>query len=99
MTILIFHSETNDFTEILNDKTIKKRFEAKIKWQNHMLVSFPKDDKLLSYIILKYGTSIVEKKELIKDFAPIRGKDYETYRDTRYKEYLKKRESEQQSST
>lgn len=92
MTTLIFRNENNDFSEILKDKTLKKVIQTKLFWDNHMLVSFRKDDKILSYIILKYGNSIVDN--VIRDFSPVRGKDYETYRDIRYKEYLKKKVSE-----
>ena len=35
-----FHSTTDDFTELLNDKTLKKFFGHKLKYRNHICIEF-----------------------------------------------------------
>ena len=70
----IFKREFNLFDDIINDTTLKKIIRTKIKWKNHLLISIEGDDKIESYINLKYGDSMIS--ELVKDFSPIIGVDY-----------------------
>lgn len=88
MKTLIFKRENNDFSDILNDVVIKKKITTKITWHRYLMVQFEEDNKLLSYVILKYGDEIIPMYNIIKDFTPVRGKDYDTYRDKNYKPTL-----------
>jgi len=85
---LIFKRESNDFTDILNDKTFKKSIYTKIIWYNHLMIEIEdlKDD-VYSYILLKYGDDMIDFKRLVKDRKPILNVDYISLEQ---KEYLNK---------
>jgi hypothetical protein len=70
-----FNSSTDDFTELLNDKTLKKFFGHKLKYNNHICIEFVNNfsDKEDGYLLLKYGDMIVDP---ITDFSPIPNVDY-----------------------
>jgi hypothetical protein len=74
---LIFKRESNNFSDILNDKTFKKYIYTKITWTNHLIIDVVdlKDD-VYSYILLKYGDDMVDFKKLTKDRKPILNVDY-----------------------
>ena len=77
MKILIFKRESNDFSDILKDKSLKN-FVSKITWNKHILLEYEDEingDKL-SYILLKFGDEFVPINKLIKDFTPVMGVDY-----------------------
>jgi hypothetical protein len=76
----IFKRESNLFDDIINDPTLKKIIRTKIKWKNHLLISIDGDDKIESYVNLKYGDSMIS--ELVKDFSPIIGVDYTPKKDS-----------------
>lgn len=71
-----FYRESNNFDDILNDISIKKSVKFKIRWLNHLVLGFgfAPDDKLLGYVVLKFGEDI--KKMIEFDYSPIAGKDY-----------------------
>ena len=76
MKYYTFYRESNDFKDILSDPVIKTEVDNKIKWNNHLLLGFKHnvDDKVLGYIVLKYGDDIVNLVN--KDYTPIPYKDY-----------------------
>lgn len=75
MKYLFLYRESNNFDDILNDKNLKKIIYLKIRWKNHLKLGLEEDDKLLSYIELKYGESI--KPKPYKDRTPVSGVDYD----------------------
>lgn len=74
-----FYSETNDFTEILNDPTLKKHIHLKFTWHQHLTIGFNKlSDSIEGYVMLKFGESIRSLTD--KDYTPIPGVDYKPVR-------------------
>lgn len=72
-----FYRERNDFDDILCDANLKNKINFKIQWVQHLLIGFDEydlDEKLLGYIILKYGDDM--KNVFIVDRTPIPHKDY-----------------------
>lgn len=77
MKYYIFYKEDNDFTEILTDQNLKKSFKFKVTWSQHlMLGSFSVTEEIQSYIVLKYGESLVNDRNLFINRKPIANKDY-----------------------
>ena len=76
MKYYTFYRESNDFTDILNDLSIKKEIDVKIMWRNHLLIGlhYNVTDQLLGYIVLKYGEDIT--KLTTKDYSPAANIDY-----------------------
>jgi len=74
MKYITFNRENNDFTDILTDVNLKKHIDEKVQWKNHLILGIVSDDKVFSYITLKYGDSI--RTSLVKSFAPIPNVDY-----------------------
>lgn len=89
---IIFCRETNTFTDILTDTTIKPLIETKLLWRNHLMIIIRSDIKehVLSYINLKYGDDMVTS--LVKDFTPIPYVDYVPKKDP--KKFKKAADSE-----
>ena len=77
MKLYIFFKEDNDFSDILDDNNLKKLFRFKISWSQHlMLGSNETTDELNSYIVLKYGESLLNERHLFKDRTPQPNIDY-----------------------
>ena len=78
MKFITFYRESNNFDDILNDIVIKKKLSIKISWKQHLcvgIVNFDNsNDKILSYITLKFGDEIVDR--VCKDRTPIPNIDY-----------------------
>lgn len=85
MDYYVFERDSDDFTDILKDRTIKRAIKTKLSWPNHLLIklSHQKDSKLKSYIFLKYGDEMI--KEVCKDFSPVPYKDYIPKKKNEYK--------------
>ena len=71
---ITFYRESNDFSDILKDPAVKKSIDEVTTWNNYLLLGVVDDDKLTSYITLKYGESI--RTNLTKDYSPIPNVDY-----------------------
>ena len=72
-----FYREDNDFTDILNDVTIKKLIDEKIHWYQWLTIGIAdteKNNQAFSLLTLKYGDDM--KQVPIKDFTPVPGVDY-----------------------
>lgn len=78
MNYYIFKKEDNNFSEILNDKTLKPLLKFKIKFYQHIILGSEDtvDSILESYITLKYGDLLINKSDMFVDFAPKRHIDY-----------------------
>lgn len=78
MNYYIFKKEDNDFSEMLSDKTLKPLFNFKIKFKDHLILGSYDDvnEKLSSYITLKYGDMMVSKNNVFINRTPKAGIDY-----------------------
>lgn len=78
MNYYIFKKEDDDFSDLLVDKTLKPLLKFKIKFHQHlMLGSYDDiDQKLSSYITLKYGDMMVNKCDMFIDNSPKIHVDY-----------------------
>jgi hypothetical protein len=78
MKFIAFYRESNNFDDILTDIVIKKKISVKIFWKQHLyigIINFDQsNDKIISYITLKFGDSIVDR--LCRDRTPIPNIDY-----------------------
>lgn len=78
MKYYTFRRSTNDFSDILSDKNLKKFIKLQIAWTNHLMIGVtehPKDsENVIGYLVLKYGDDIVNS--LNKDYTPIPNVDY-----------------------
>lgn len=74
MKYYTFYRDSNTFDDILNDTNLKKHIIEKIRWTNYLLIGINNDDKLASYITLKFGDEM--RNRLTKDYSPIPGIDY-----------------------
>lgn len=74
MKYITFYRENSDFEDILKDPNIKKLIYEKTKWFQHLTLGIKDDEKIFSYITLKYGDEI--RTNLVKDFSPIPNIDY-----------------------
>lgn len=75
MNYIILHRESNDFSDILSDKVIKKSLRAKIKFVKYLILELA-DDKDISYLMLKYGDDAINMSHIVPDRSPIPYKDY-----------------------
>jgi hypothetical protein len=76
MTTYQFQRESDNFKDILEDTTIKGKIVTKISWKGHILIQLDDyEQKLDSYIILKYGDDL--RNNLVPDRAPEPFKDYQ----------------------
>lgn len=77
MMTFYFFRESNDFSDILTDQSIKKLIRRKIKFYQYLIISldeYVETDTTESYIMLKYGESLTKIVE--KDRTPIMYVDY-----------------------
>lgn len=74
MKYITFYRENSNFEDILKDPNLKKLIYEKTKWYQHLTVGIKDDEKIFSYITLKYGDDI--RTSLVKDFSPIPNIDY-----------------------
>ena len=78
MNYYIFKKEDNDFSEMLNDKTLNPLLKFKMKFSQHLILGSYDDidDQLSSYITLKYGDMMVNKFDMFIDYSPKMHVDY-----------------------
>jgi hypothetical protein len=74
MKHVTFYRNNNDFTDILTDSILKKAVDEKITFKNYLILGITDDDKIFSYITLKYGESI--RTNIVKDRSPVPNVDY-----------------------
>jgi len=72
-----FHRESNDFKDILADSVIKPVIKHKFSFSEHLILGFlDKDEKIMSYMTLKFGDDMVESSHIVPDRTPVPGRDY-----------------------
>ena len=72
-----FHREDDKFDDILKDPVIKKHICMSIRWKQYLRIALKQeDDKLSSYIVLKYGDEL-KNNCLVTDRTPVPFKDYQ----------------------
>jgi hypothetical protein len=79
MKNFLFKRESNDFTDILSDKNIKKEIKGEITFLNHLILGIAQNkntDKVTSYLMLKYGEDMMDFNHLIPDRTPVPLVDY-----------------------
>lgn len=74
MKYITFYRENSNFEDILKDPNLKRLIYEKTKWSQHLTICIKDDEKIFSYITLKYGDDI--RTGLVKDFSPIPNIDY-----------------------
>ena len=75
MKYYIFQRESNTFSDILKDPSLKSKIYEVMTWQSHIRIGIHDvDDALKSYIVLKYGDEL--RSNLTEDFTPKPGIDY-----------------------
>lgn len=74
MKYYTFYRENNKFDDILKDINLKKHIVEKIKWANYLQICIKDEDKIASYITLKYGDEM--RNSLTKDYSPMPYTDY-----------------------
>ena len=71
----IFQRESSNFDDILKDVSIKSKIYTVITWKGHLRLGIQDyDNKLSSYIMLKYGDEI--RTNLTTDYSPKPAIDY-----------------------
>ena len=75
MKTFIFKRQDNNFSDILNDPSLKNIFKTQLSWDKHILLYSEDniDPEVVSYILLKYGDDIFN----ITDFSPVPYVDYQ----------------------
>lgn len=79
MKFLMFTRENSKFDDILKDPSIKNSYKTKIEYSKNLILGFPEDkdfDKVLSYIMLKYGDDMQDFHNIVTDRTPIPNIDY-----------------------
>lgn len=72
-----FHRESNNFKDILTDTSIKPIIKHKFTFNNYMILGFlDSDEKIMSYMTIKFGDDMINSSHIIPDRTPIPGKDY-----------------------
>ncbi len=72
-----FYRENDKFDDILKDPVIKKHIYTKITWRGYLRIALnDDDDKLTSYITLKYGDEM-KPNSLVTDRTPVPFVDYQ----------------------
>jgi len=74
MKYFTFCRESNNFDDILKDINLKKHIDDTITWSGHLRIGMQDNDKISSYITLKYGDEMITK--LTSDYSPIPNIDY-----------------------
>lgn len=77
MKYYIFKRENNKFEDILKDNVIKPAIRHKISFKDHLILGFAnEEDKIMSYMTIKYGDDMTSFTDIAPDRSPIMGKDY-----------------------
>ena len=78
MNYYVFKKDDDNFEDFLNDKNLKPLLKFKIQFKNHLILATYDvlNEKLQSYVTLKYGDYMVNKKEVFGDYTPVPFKDY-----------------------
>ena len=75
MNYVVFNRESNNFSDILSDKVVKKSIRMKMSFRNHLIIQLA-DDKDTAYLMIKYGDDVIQMSHIIPDRTPIPNRDY-----------------------
>jgi len=80
MKYLVFYRDSNKFDDIIKDTTLKNLVKTKINYDKHLILGLTEEpdgsDKIISYIMLKYGDDIIDFNKLSTDRSPVMNVDY-----------------------
>lgn len=78
MKYFVFNREGGKFDDITADTTIKPAVKTTMSYDNHLILGISDDDgsKIGSYIVLKYGDSMIQWKDIVSDRSPVIDVDY-----------------------
>ena len=77
MKYYVFKRESDQFDDILTDIVVKPVIRHKIKFDDHLILGFDdKEEKIVSYMTIKYGDDMISFNNLARNRTPIMGKDY-----------------------
>lgn len=80
MNYLVFYRENDKFDDLLKDPALKKKYKTKIRYRDHLILGFSDDEddsnKILSYIMLRYGDDMIPFNKLVPDRTPVPNVDY-----------------------
>lgn len=88
MKYFIIYKEDSNFDEILHDYNIKKLFDFKLRFSQHLILGGEDiPEEVQSYILLKYGDDIKNSKDIFIDRKPLPFIDYtpDSSRPTKFK--------------
>jgi hypothetical protein len=72
-----FHRDSTNFKDILSDVAIKPIIKHKFSFDKHLILGFLDiDEKIMSYMTIKYGEDIIEPSHIVPDRTPIPDHDY-----------------------
>ena len=76
MIYYTFKRESNDFTDMLSDVSIKKDIDTRMSWYQYLILGFRDSvpQKTLGYLVIKYGDEITNPFEF--DYSPVKNIDY-----------------------
>lgn len=76
MKYYLFYRENNDFTDILNDSSVKSNQKVILSWRSHLLLGFTPTvkDSDLNIILLRYSDDIRKLSDY--DRTPVPYVDY-----------------------
>jgi hypothetical protein len=77
MKYYVFTRESDKFDDIVKDIAIKPVIRHKIRFTNYLILGFSDDDeKVISYMTIKYGDDMTSFNNIVPDRKPVIGKDY-----------------------
>lgn len=78
MKYYVFNRTTNDFSDIINDASLKNKIFTKIKFPNRLLlgISSKEIEELDTYLRIKYNGEIASLEQHVKDLSPVPHVDY-----------------------
>lgn len=89
----IFQKQDNDFTDILADPVFKRKIATRVRWTNHLMIQLKSntDDRIDSYVRIKYSDLLIEWSSIIPDRTPVLGVDYMP--DQKYYRYIESKKT------
>ncbi len=76
--MISFYRSSNNFDDILTDPLLKRSIRMKLLCANYLFIKIDYKDreKMMSYITIKYGESMINFNHIAKDRTPVINKDY-----------------------
>ena len=86
MKYYVFKRDSDNFDDILEDVALKPIIRHKIKSKHQLILGFAdEDEKIMSYMTIKYGDDMTSFDKIVPDRTPVMGKDYMPVRRGKYK--------------